>query len=85
MSMTSEFKEFAIKGNAVDMAVGIVIGAAFGTVVTSLVADIIMPPIGMVLGGVNFSDLAPRSRKQRQRLRRLRSIMEPSFRPSSTS
>ena len=58
MSMMSEFKEFAVKGNAVDMAVGIVIGAAFGAVVTSFVSDIIMPPIGMLLGGVNFTDLA---------------------------
>lgn len=56
--MLKEFKEFAIKGNAVDIAVGIVIGAAFGTVVTSLVSDIIMPPIGMLLGGVNFTDLS---------------------------
>jgi large conductance mechanosensitive channel len=58
MSMLSEFKEFAVKGNAVDMAVGIVVGAAFGTVVTSLVSDIIMPPIGMLMGGVNFTDLS---------------------------
>ena len=58
MSMMSEFKEFAVKGNAIDMAVGIVVGAAFGTVVTSLVSDIIMPPIGMLLGGVNFTDLS---------------------------
>ena len=57
MSMMSEFKEFAIKGNAVDMAVGIVIGAAFGKIVSSFVADIIMPPIGMLLGGVNFTEL----------------------------
>ncbi|MDG1754892.1 MAG: large-conductance mechanosensitive channel protein MscL [Rhodothermales bacterium] len=58
MSMMSEFKEFAVKGNAVDMAVGIVIGAAFGTVVSSFVADIIMPPVGMLLGGVNFTELS---------------------------
>ena len=51
MSMMSEFKEFAVKGNAVDMAVGIVVGAAFGAVVSSFVADIIMPPVGMLLGG----------------------------------
>ena len=57
MSMMSEFKEFAVKGNAVDMAVGIVIGAAFGKIVSSFVADIIMPPIGMLLGGVNFTEL----------------------------
>jgi large conductance mechanosensitive channel len=58
MSMMSEFKEFAVKGNVVDMAVGIVIGAAFGKIVSSFVADIIMPPIGLLLGGVNFTDLA---------------------------
>ena len=58
MGMLKEFREFAVKGNAVDMAVGIVIGAAFGKVVTSLVNDIIMPPIGMLVGRVNFSSLA---------------------------
>jgi len=58
MGMMSEFKDFAVKGNAVDMAVGIVIGAAFGKIVSSVVADVIMPPIGVLLGGVNFSDLA---------------------------
>jgi large conductance mechanosensitive channel len=57
MGMLKEFREFAIKGNAVDMAVGIIIGAAFGTIVKSLVDDIIMPPIGMLLGQVPFSDL----------------------------
>ena len=55
--MIKEFKEFIIKGNAMDMAVGIIIGAAFGTVVKSLVADVIMPPIGLLLGGVDFSNL----------------------------
>jgi len=58
MSMMKEFKDFAIKGNAVDMAVGIVIGAAFGKIVTALVAGVIMPPIGVLLGGVDFSSLA---------------------------
>ncbi len=58
MSMMSEFKEFAVKGNAVDMAVGIVIGAAFGAVVSSFVADIIMPPVGLLVGGVDFTQLA---------------------------
>lgn len=53
----SEFKEFAVKGNAVDMAVGVIIGAAFGKIVSSLVDDIIMPPIGWLIGGVNFTDL----------------------------
>jgi large conductance mechanosensitive channel len=55
--MFKEFKEFAIKGRAIDMAVGIVIGAAFGKIITSLVTDIIMPPIGLLLGHVNFSNL----------------------------
>ena len=54
--MFKEFKEFAMKGNVVDMAVGIVIGAAFGTIVKSVVADVIMPPIGMLLGGVDFKE-----------------------------
>ena len=57
MGMMKEFKEFAVKGNVVDMAVGIIIGAAFGTIVKSLVADIIMPPIGLLLGNVDFSNL----------------------------
>ena len=55
--MFKDFKEFAMKGNMIDMAVGIVIGAAFGTIITSLVADIIMPPIGMLLGNVDFANL----------------------------
>jgi large conductance mechanosensitive channel len=55
--MLKEFKEFALQGNVVDMAVGIIIGAAFGTIVTSLVNDVIMPPIGLLLGDVNFADL----------------------------
>lgn len=55
--MLKEFKEFAMRGNVIDMAVGIIIGAAFGTIVKSLVSDIIMPPIGLLLGGVDFSDL----------------------------
>ena len=54
--MLKEFKEFAMRGNVVDMAVGIIIGGAFGTIVKSLVADVIMPPIGLLLGGVDFSD-----------------------------
>jgi large conductance mechanosensitive channel len=55
--MFKEFKEFAVKGNVVDMAVGIIVGAAFGTIVKSLVDDVIMPPIGLLLGNVDFSDL----------------------------
>jgi large conductance mechanosensitive channel len=57
MGMIKEFREFAVKGNVVDMAVGIIIGAAFGTIVKSLVDDVIMPPIGMMLGNVDFSNL----------------------------
>lgn len=58
MGLLQEFKTFALKGNVVDMAVGIIIGGAFGKIVTSLVNDIIMPPIGMLLGNKNFSELA---------------------------
>lgn len=57
MGILTEFREFAIKGNMVDMAVGIIIGGAFGTIVQSLVTDVIMPPIGLALGGVDFSDI----------------------------
>ncbi|MEW6512060.1 MAG: large-conductance mechanosensitive channel protein MscL [Bacteroidota bacterium] len=58
MTMIKEFKEFAMRGNVVDLAVGIIIGAAFGKIVSSLVADVIMPPLGLLIGGVDFSDLA---------------------------
>lgn len=58
MSMMSEFKSFAMKGNVVDMAVGIVIGGAFGKIVSSFVANVLMPPIGLMLGGMDFSELA---------------------------
>ncbi|HSA34228.1 MAG TPA: large-conductance mechanosensitive channel protein MscL [bacterium] len=58
MSMLNEFKEFASKGNVVDMAVGVVLGTAFGKIVTSVVNDVIMPPIGLLLGGTDFSNLA---------------------------
>jgi large conductance mechanosensitive channel len=58
MSMMKEFKDFAVKGNVVDMAVGIIIGAAFGKIITALVSGVIMPPIGVLVGGVDFSDLA---------------------------
>jgi large conductance mechanosensitive channel len=57
MSMFKEFKEFAMRGNVVDMAVGIVIGGAFGKIVSSFVADVVMPPIGLLIGGVDFTDL----------------------------
>ncbi|WP_366512337.1 large-conductance mechanosensitive channel protein MscL [Neptunomonas sp.] len=56
--MLKEFKEFAVKGNVMDMAVGIIVGAAFGKIVSSFVGDVVMPPIGVMLGGVNFTDLA---------------------------
>ncbi len=58
MKFLKEFKEFAMRGNVVDMAVGIIIGAAFGKIVTSLVNDVIMPPIGILVGGVDFKDLS---------------------------
>jgi large conductance mechanosensitive channel len=57
MGITKEFKEFAVKGNVVDLAVGVIIGAAFGKIVTSLVNDIIMPPLGLLLSGIDFKDL----------------------------
>ena len=57
MGMVKEFKEFAMKGNMMDMAIGIVIGAAFGKIVSSVVADVLMPPLGLLLGGVNFASL----------------------------
>lgn len=58
MSFTKEFREFAVKGNVVDMAVGIIIGAAFGKIVSSFVADVVTPPLGYLIGGVDFSKLA---------------------------
>jgi len=57
MSILQEFKTFAVKGNMIDMAVGIIIGAAFGKIISSLVGDVIMPPLGVLIGGVDFSDL----------------------------
>ena len=57
MSFVQEFKEFAMKGNVVDMAVGIIIGVAFGKIVSSFVGDVIMPPLGLLIGGVDFSDM----------------------------
>lgn len=58
MGMIQEFREFAVKGNVVDMAVGVIIGAAFGRIVSSLVTDVVMPPIGVLIGGVDFSKLS---------------------------
>ena len=57
MKLVDEFKSFAMKGSVVDLAVGIIIGAAFGKIVSSMVSDIIMPPLGLIIGGVNFTDL----------------------------
>lgn len=57
MGFLKEFKDFAMRGNVIDMAVGVVIGGAFGKIVSSLVSDVIMPPIGLLIGGVNFTDL----------------------------
>ena len=57
MSLAAEFKKFAMRGNVIDLAVGVVIGAAFGKIVSSLVADVVMPPLGLLIGNVNFSDL----------------------------
>jgi large conductance mechanosensitive channel len=58
MSIINEFKDFAVKGNVIDMAVGVIVGTAFGKIVSSFVTDVIMPPIGVLVGGVDFSDLA---------------------------
>ncbi len=58
MSIIQEFKEFAVKGNVIDMAVGVIIGGAFGKIVTSLVADVVMPPIGLLLGGMDFTSFS---------------------------
>jgi large conductance mechanosensitive channel len=58
MSLGSEFKEFAMKGSVLDLAVGVVIGASFGKIVSSVVGDVIMPPLGLIIGNINFSDLA---------------------------
>ena len=78
-----EFKEFAMRGNMIDMAVGIIIGAAFGKIVSSLVADVIMPPLGLLIGGVDFTDLAI-TLKRATTLRSC-SVTELSCRPSWTS
>lgn len=58
MRIIQEFKEFAVRGNVIDMAVGVIVGMAFGKIVSSFVSDVVMPPIGVLLGGVDFSDLA---------------------------
>ena len=79
MGMIQEFKTFAMRGNVVDMAVGIIIGGAFGKIVSSLVADVIMPPIGGIIGGVNSTNLAIAIKKAAWTQRRLRSAMENLF------
>lgn len=58
MSLVKEFREFAMRGNVIDLAVGVIIGAAFGKIVSSFVGDVVMPPLGLLVGGVNFTDLA---------------------------
>jgi len=58
MSIIKEFRDFAMRGNVIDLAVGIIIGAAFGKIVSSLVSDVIMPPLGLLIGGINFTDIA---------------------------
>lgn len=58
MSIVKEFKEFAVRGNVIDMAVGVIVGTAFGKIVSSFVSDVVMPPIGVLVGGVSFNDLA---------------------------
>ena len=70
--MWKEFKEFAVKGNAIDLAVGVIIGAAFGSVIGSLVKDVIMPPIGLLTGGLDFSNQVPRAQSCANRRNDLR-------------
>ena len=85
MSMISEFKSFAMRGNVVDMAVGIVMGGAFGKIVSSFVADVLMPPIGLALGGVDFSDLAITLKEAQGEVAAVTMKYASSSRPSSTS
>ena len=85
MSMMSEFKDFAMKGNVVDMAVGVVIGGAFKSVVTSFTNDILMPPIGLLLGGVDFSSLSLTIKEAGVRPQPFRSTTAYSSTPCSTS
>ena len=66
MSIIKEFREFAMRGNVVDLAVGVIIGAAFGKIVSSLVADIIMPPLGLLIGGIDFKQFAVTLREARR-------------------
>ena len=88
MSVLKEFREFAMRGNVVDMAVGIIIGAAFGKIVKSLVDDVLMPPIGLLLGQVDFSNLfcgAARGRDGRSVSRRWPRPRRPARSPSTTA
>lgn len=84
--MFKEFREFAMRGNVVDMAVGIIIGGAFGTIVMSLVTDILMPPIGLILGGVDLLIFSSPSRKgfRRDPTRRWRAPRKPALSPWPT-
>ena len=83
--MLKEFKEFAMRGNVMDMAVGIIIGAAFGKIVTSLVNDIVMPPIGLLMGNVDFSNLFVNLVDGRRPTRASRKPKPPARRSSSTA
>ena len=87
MGMLKEFREFAVKGSAVDMAVGIIIGGAFGKIVTSLVNNVIMPPIGLLLGNVPFSELfiPLKAVPKEQHLTTLRRCRRQRFRRSTTA
>lgn len=85
MSILKEFREFAVKGNVVDLAVGVIIGGAFGKIVSSLVSDVVMPPIGLLIGGVDFKDLAIVLKKPKTALKRLRSNTVHSFKTCSIS
>ncbi len=85
MGMLKEFREFAMRGNVVDLAVGVIIGAAFGKIVSSLVADIIMPPLGLLIGGIDFKQFAVTLRDAQGMSRPLSCIMVCLFRTSSIS
>ncbi len=79
MGFLKEFKEFAVKGNALDMAVGVIIGGAFGKIITSLVNDIIMPPIGALIGNTNFTDLKIDLSRVREKVTATGTEMEPIY------
>ena len=85
MSILKEFKTFAVKGNVVDMAVGIIIGAAFGKIVSSFVGDVFTPALGLLIGGVDFSDLVITLKAAKATSLQLLSLMDNLFKPLSTS